>query len=182
MIIRELQRHEIETIWSIDRSEVIDNIYYYEDGELVLRPEHYDMHGWPPDGGPADAPLFYACYDRGGTFYGAFDDGDLVGVAVLEAEFIGRNEDQLQLMFMHVSQGYRGQGVGTTLFEMAAEKARALGARQLYVSATPSENTVHFYLGRGCVLADEVDPDLYEMEPEDIHLTYTIPPLGEGDA
>jgi hypothetical protein len=40
---RELLRPEIEQIWRIDRSEVADNLYYLENGLLVLRSEHYDM-------------------------------------------------------------------------------------------------------------------------------------------
>ena len=54
-------------------------------------------------------------------------------------------------------------------------KARELGAGSLYVSATPSENTVDYYRHLGCVVTREVDPELYALEPEDIHLTYAIP-------
>jgi hypothetical protein len=46
--IRELQREEIEKIWTIDRAEVIENIYYFQNGSLILQPEHYDLQGWPP--------------------------------------------------------------------------------------------------------------------------------------
>jgi N-acetylglutamate synthase-like GNAT family acetyltransferase len=54
--------------------------------------------------------------------------------------------------------------------ERAAARARELGAQRLYVSATESENTVDFYLRRGCRLAEEVDPALFALEPNDIHL------------
>ena len=40
---RELLREEVEQVWNIDRSEVIDNIYHFENGTLVLRPQHYDI-------------------------------------------------------------------------------------------------------------------------------------------
>jgi hypothetical protein len=56
-------------------------------------------------------------------------------------------------------------------------KARELGTKKLYVSAAPSENIVNFYLRQGCVLAEKADPELFELEPEDIHLEYTIPPV-----
>jgi hypothetical protein len=39
----------------------------------------------------------------------------------------------------------------------------------MYISATPSENTVNFYLRRGAVVTSEPDPELFEFEPEDIH-------------
>jgi hypothetical protein len=54
-------------------------------------------------------------------------------------------------------------------------RARELGARQLYVSATPSENTVRFYLRLGCRVTDDVDATLFNLEPEDIHLVFDIP-------
>jgi hypothetical protein len=49
-----------------------------------------------------------------------------------------------------------------------------MNARRLYISATPSENTVNFYLRQGCVLARQIDPELFELEPEDIHLEYDL--------
>jgi N-acetylglutamate synthase-like GNAT family acetyltransferase len=60
--------------------------------------------------------------------------------------------------------------LGTHLFELAKATARERGAKRLYISATPSENTVNFYLRLGCAVAGEPDPELLELEPEDIHL------------
>ena len=78
------------------------------------------------------------------------------------------------MKFLHVSNSFRKQGLGKKLFLLAAEKAYGLGAKKLYVSATPSENTVNFYLRLGCVLATEIDQELFELEPEDIHLEYVL--------
>ena len=176
MIIRELIREEIAGIWSIDRSEIIENIYYLQDGALILKPEHFDMTGWPPGEAEQHTPILCDCFDRGGTFYGACERSTLVGVAVLDSKFIGQRQDQLQLKFLHVSRGYRKQGLGRTLFEKAVERARQLGAKQLYISATPSENTVNFYRNLGCKVTSEIDPELFELEPEDIHFEYTLRP------
>ena len=104
------------------------------------------------------------------TFHGAFDDAKLVGVVVLDCKRIGKRKDQLQLKFLHVSSAYRNRGLGKRLFDLARAVARERGARQLYISATPSENTVNFYLRLGCQVADEPDPELLALEPEDIHL------------
>ena len=175
MKIRELERQEVRDVWSIDRAEVIDKIYYRDGNELVLKPEHYDMKGWPPGEPEHYGPILLDCFDRGGTFYGAFDGEKLIGTAVLESRFIGQGKDQLQLKFLHVSRGHRQAGLGRTLFEKAVERARELGARRLYISSTPSENTVRFYLRRGCRVTEDVDPALFELEPEDIHLELEIP-------
>jgi hypothetical protein len=104
---RELSRDEIPQVWSIDRSEVIDHIYYYENGEMVLKPEHYDMHGWPPGEPEHNMPGMLDCFDRGGWFCGLFDGDKLIGVVILESKFIGREGDQLQLKFLHISSEYR---------------------------------------------------------------------------
>ena len=77
-----------------------------------------------------------------------------------------RLADQLQLAYLYVTRAYRARGVGTQLFEAAVSCARAAGANAVYVSATPTENTVDFYLKRGCVLAAEPDPRLLAAEPE----------------
>lgn len=167
---RELKRDEIVRIWKIDRREVIDNVYYLQDGRLVLKPEHFDVQGWPPGEAEKYTPILLDCFERGGWFYGLFDGSRLVAIAVLESKFIGPREDLLQLKELHVSSSYRDQGLGRRLFELAKDKARAEGAKGLYISATPSEHTINFYMHLGCTLASVVDPNLFDLEPEDIHL------------
>ena len=174
LTFRELTRNEIEEVWNIDRREVIDNIYYFENGTLVLKPKHYDMQGWPPGEADYYTPMLYECFDRGGWFCGAFDDDKLIGIAILDNKFIGRDKDQLQLKFLHISRDYRKLGLGKKLFQMAAEKARELGAKQMYISATPSENTINFYIQLGAVITKEPDPELFALEPEDIHFEYKL--------
>jgi len=171
---RILARDEIRGIWAIDRSEVIDAVYYLEDGVLVLKPEHYDMRGWPPGTADKHTPELEACYDDGGWFFGLFDDHRLTGVAVLGSRFVGRQPRMLQLEFLHVSSQYRHQGLGTQLFNLAAAEARRRGAEWMYISATPSEHTIGFYLQLGCRVTPEPDPELFELEPEDIHLEYDL--------
>lgn len=110
------------------------------------------------------------CFDRGGWCYGVFDDAALIGAAVLESRLIGKRKDQLQLKFLHLSRAYRKNGLGAKMFELASSIARARGVKRLYISATPSENTVNFYVKLDCTLAVPPDPELVELEPEDIHL------------
>jgi predicted N-acetyltransferase YhbS len=174
--IRELARDEINSVWEIDRSEIIENVYYLRDGKLVLEAEHYDLKGWPPGEADLYTPILRDCFDRGGAFYGAFENSKMVGVVALESKLIGKARDQLQLKFLHVSSGYRKKGLGRTLFDKVVGQAREMGASRLYVSATPSENTVNFYLHLGCEITEEIDQELFELEPDDIHLEYRIAP------
>ena len=169
-VIRPLDAAEWDDVWGIDRSERVEHLVRHRDGALVREPHPQDVPGWP-DGEPEHyAPLLRDCRDHGGSAWGAFADERLVGAAVLEARFIGRVHDRLQLKFLHVSRSERGTGLGRALFDIAADHARGAGARGLYVSATPTGNTIDFYLRLGCRVADDVDPDLFALEPEDIHL------------
>ena len=174
IITRELERAELKDIWSIDRSEVIEASFLMENGTLVLKPEHIDVPGWSPAMVKATTPAFESGYDSGDWFCGLFDTGQLIGVAVLGNQLFGDNSDFLQLKFLHVGNRHRGQGLGRQLFAAAAKEARKRGACRLYVSATPTENTVNFYLGLGCRVLNEPDPQLFEEEPEDIHLDFEI--------
>ena len=174
LVERKLRRDEIDQIWSIDRREVIENIYILVDGELTLKPDYYDVRGWPPGEAETYTPLLIDCYDRGGWFHGVFEDGRLAAVAILESKLIGAPRDMLQLKFLHVSRAYRGQGLGRRLFEMAKVEANQREAKRLYISATPSEHTIDFYLRLGCTVTRQPDPELFALEPEDIHLEYAI--------
>jgi predicted N-acetyltransferase YhbS len=174
MNIRLLQRDEIPSIWQIDRSEIIERTYRLHDGELVLKREYFNVQGWPPGEAELYTPILFDCFDRGGTFWAAFETETLVGATVLESKLIGSQQDTLQLKFLHVSRDYRRQGIASALVTLASEKAKTLGAGKLYISATPSENTINYYMGLGCVLASEIDPELFALEPEDIHLELVI--------
>ena len=174
MNIRPLQREEVPFIWQIDRREIVENVYSLKNGKLVLRPDYFDIQGWPPGEAELYTPILLDCYDRGGTFWGAFENDALIGVAILESKLLGAQRDTLQLKFLHVSRDYRRQGIASVLFKLAVQKAKTLGAKKLYISATPSENTVNYYLRLGCVLAKEIDAELFALEPEDIHFEYRI--------
>ena len=75
-----------------------------------------------------------------------------------------------QLAFLHVSAPLRATGIGSRLSEQLEQIARAAGDSDMVVSATPSENTVRFYLGRGFQPMAEPLAELFELEPEDVHM------------
>lgn len=174
MKIRKLTQSEIDEVKNIDRSETITHIYYFKKGGLVLEKEHHEVPGWKPEVIAKHIEYLKDLAVRDGPIYGAFDNSKLVGVMALENKFIGKKKDKLELYFMHVSNNYRRKGVGTELFKIAVQEAQKLGAVKLYISASPSKLTTDFYINLSCKLASELIPELFEREPEDIHLEYEL--------
>lgn len=76
-----------------------------------------------------------------------------------------------QLAFTHVSSPVRATGIGRRLSDELDRIARAAGDSEMVMTATPSENTVRFYLGRGFRPMAEPLAELFELEPEDIHMS-----------
>ncbi|OLF56072.1 GNAT family N-acetyltransferase [Pseudomonas chlororaphis] len=173
---RLLQESDIPQLKLIDRAEVIHEFYRLQDGHLSRYPQHEVVTGWPAGEAEHDALILQQCYRRGGWLYGVFDEERPVAAAVLDCRVIHNAGLALrQLKFLHVGQAYRGRGLGQRLFGLAVEQARRMGGEGLYVSATPSRNTVDFYRGLGCELLQAPDPALYRLEPEDIHLYLRLP-------
>ena len=156
--ISELARHELASIWTIDRSETIEAIYTQQDDRIRRVERHIEVPGWKT-GQPEETALeFDDAFDRGAAFIGAFHVGiesaksgdrdgasaELAGVSVLDSRFFGPGETTLQLLFMHVSAAHRHRGLGRRLFLAAADEARRRGATRLYVSATGSDHALNF--------------------------------------
>ena len=105
---------------------------------------------------------------------GALDGDRLAGVAVLGNRPISDDAEMLQFVLLHVSEKYRRQGVASRLVEKLIEIAKERGAKRLYISSTPSDSAIGFYFSLGSKLGPKVDKELYEWEPEDIHLVLEL--------
>jgi len=174
MKIRILKRREIEKVRDIDRSETVHQLYYLKGGQLTLKDVFYDVKIWNPSQLEAILERLLDIHHRSGILLGAFDGDRLIAVSALESKFIGKEKDQLQMYFLHVDSRYRHRGIGGRLLVRLLANAKKLGAKKLYISATPSKNTIDFYLHMGCRLASELDSNLYRLEPEDIHLELAL--------
>lgn len=177
---RQLREEEFHRIGHIDRTERIRRGYRIENGRLVSRDVVWDCPPWS-EHGPEHSissmiEALQAVHDQGGAVWAALDGERLVGVAAFRPHL---TETMGQLALLHVSHGYRRRGIGSRLCCAVETLARASGAAHLYVSATASESAVAFYRSRGFELAAHPDPDLYRIEPDDIHM---IQPLADGPA
>ncbi len=171
---RSLSVDEVDRFEEIDRTETITHVWYLRDGQMVLEEERWDMKGWPRDDLPGIREHLRACMEGGGASWGAFDVDRLVGIAALDGRRYGERGDVLDLYFLHVSNGYRHQGIGRALLELAKARARELGAKRLFVSGLPSINTIRFYRAVGFDRVQDADPRLLEREPEDIHMDMVL--------
>jgi len=173
--IRRLRSDEIEKIHELDRSEIIRIGYRQEGAELIEFPVCWDDDGWVEgDGEHSFGRMIRGAeelMDLAGTAFGAFDEDRLVGIAIYRPRL---TETTGQLGLLHVSNGYRRRGIASRLFDEVCTLARADGAERLYVSATPSESAVGFYLAKGFTPTSTADPELLELEPDDIHMTLAL--------
>jgi GNAT superfamily N-acetyltransferase len=170
--IRRLSRSELERVAEIDRSEHIEALVVQEGERLVERAGSWDAPAWDCDGNgehsvAAKVRELHGYLDLGGIALGALVDDRMVGIGVVVPQ---RRPGIAQLAFLHVSAPWRGTGVGASLSAQLDELARAAGASEMVVSATPSRNTVSFYLGRGFVPMSDPLEELADLEPDDVHM------------
>jgi GNAT superfamily N-acetyltransferase len=168
---------ELSRLPELDVSEEGTAVYVQHGAqvELVRR-----AHRRPPLSAEAWEPevrLWQSFVREGGAAFGAFDGDRLIGVAVLR---LGLREDTAQLAGLYIDRAWRRRGVATALVDDVAAVAQAAGVAWLYVSAVPSDSAVGFYLSRGFEPTPEPDPELFGLEPEDIHMVRRLAPFPRG--
>jgi GNAT superfamily N-acetyltransferase len=169
---RELDRGELTRVADIDRSEHIDVLYEQHGTALVARRGSWSASAWNRDGHgehsvEARVRELRRHVDHGGVAVGAIAGGRVVGIGVVVPHL---RPGLAQLAFLHVSAPWRGAGIGSRLSAQLDRTARTAGDSEMVVSATPSENTVRFYAGRGFRPTAEPLPELFALEPEDVHM------------
>ncbi|NEZ44983.1 GNAT family N-acetyltransferase [Paenibacillus alvei] len=165
---------QVEKLKEIDRSEHIDLIYEMHDGKMTEIHANHECPNWDIELLQEMEVRYVFELQNGGMAVGAFDGDTLVGFGVLAHQWRGEQRDQLQVDLMYVSRNYRRQGIGSRIMNELAEEARRRGAKHLYVSSTETRSAVSFYKSNGSQLTDEVDPELFQKEPKDIHMLITL--------
>jgi ribosomal protein S18 acetylase RimI-like enzyme len=173
---RPLTPADLDRIGDIDRTERIRTGFLQHGDRLEEIAVDWDAPPWSREGvgehSVAGQRSECERYLRAGaTAFGAFDGDVLVGIGIAKAHV---RPGLAQLAYLHVSDGYRGRGIGRRLSDELERLSRAAGDTAMVVSATPSANTVRFYLGRGFEPMAEPLPELYELEPEDVHLRKSL--------
>ena len=176
MILRSLQSSEIDLIWQqISRRELITQNYIQKQQQLELVDCFFDVQNWDSYHLENDPPKLKQLFAQGSIFVGAFDASEkLVGVSVVSNQVITDYPHAKLLHYFYVDANQQGQGIGSKLMQAAKESAKQLGANQLYISATPSQRTVDFYIKHGAEPLSAPDQQLWQLEPEDIHLLCNV--------
>ncbi len=170
--VKRIARVELARVGEIDRTERIDVIYVQRGTELEGRRGNWSAPAWDPYGHgehsvEAQRHALEHYVDAGGIALGAFWKGRLVGIGVVVPHL---RPGIAQLAFLHVSAAFQATGIGRRLSDELDLIARDAGDTEIVVSATPSENTVRFYRSRGYELMAAALPELYELEPADVHM------------
>ena len=154
----------------IDVSEHGDVVYCWQDGKLKAVPEAWDRPRWTAETWRQEN--WSTVLSRASVrVWGAFDNSQLVGLIVYRPHLTA---DTAQLAALFVSKDHRRQGIAARLTCEVSGQANRDGHARLYVSATPSESAVNFYQRQGFVPTQDTNAELYELEPEDIHMVKAL--------
>jgi ribosomal protein S18 acetylase RimI-like enzyme len=168
--IRRLSGDELRLARGIDVSEDGRSLFRYSNGELTREPGAWHRPAWDARQWE-DKITAWARVLGWDVVIGAFDGATLVGMASLRERLTATTA---QLVSLHVDRASRRQGVATRLLDELLRLARRSGARELYVSANSSAAAIGFYTRHGFAPTARVNQRLYELEPEDIHMTLTL--------
>lgn len=148
-------------------------------GEYKLLPVCY-TETWDISERRKTAQKIISALRRGATSIAAVIDDLIIGFALLSNRFYGKENQYVDLEEFYVSEPFRRNGIGKTLFEKICLKAKNLGAKKLYISAHSAEESIAAYKKYGCVTAQEPDAAHIEKEPFDLQLEYDLSACGNS--
>ena len=178
--IRQMPSEQIGRIGEIDDSDAGEVVYKWVEGRVQPVRESWRRGRADAEKWKRRTKSIRASLAAGGAAFGAFDGDRLVGFAALRYRLgcphamwgLGGPlaDDVALLQALWVGAAHRRQGIATALTRRLIELATDSGARAVYVSGMPSVAAQAFYRSQGFEPAVWVHRELYEREPEDIHL------------
>ncbi|MEJ6529331.1 GNAT family N-acetyltransferase [Exiguobacterium sp. USCH10] len=168
------ERIALDFLTTFERFQETHRIYAVDsNGELYQKDEHY-IDEWDDAKKQQVIEILNYYIDRGGVVVATQKSETLLGFAGLDGHLLGTEGQYLNLGFIHASRPNRGQGIGKVLFERVCQAAIERGAKKLYIGANPAVDTYHFYEAMGCIVAEEIVPEIYKEEPLDLQLEYVL--------
>lgn len=175
VVYRKLKENEIcyELFLPFHRHQEVTKCYRKENGNWVIKDIAFTEE-WKEEEKRYLVNCLLQTIKKKGSVIGAFYDKVLIGFASVENIRFGSERQYIELSSLHVSEEYRGKGIGKKLFEKVCKSAQWLGAKKLYISSYSAIETQAFYKAVGCVEAMEYNQDSVEKEPCDCQLEYKI--------
>ncbi|MCF6139059.1 GNAT family N-acetyltransferase [Pseudalkalibacillus berkeleyi] len=169
----ELEHLHSDMLKGFNRTQVTTNVWYKSKEGYQIK-EDYFVDQWDDAQKEKVIADLKRCLKHNGAVFCAMKGAQLVGFANIEGRRFGSRNQYIELPYIHVSDEYRGYGIGKKLFKKCTDKAKEWGAEKLYIGAHPAIETQHFYQSVGCTYAEEINPEIYEREPLDIQLEYEL--------
>jgi len=167
MKLEKISETQVINLDNFDRSQGVKRVYANENGKLLLKDQIWTMD-WSLEHKRKVAANLKSdeC-----IAYAVWENEKVIGFVSVMKALIG---SRMVLDIIQVDQAFRGQGIGRQLFNLAVAEARNAGAKELYISACCSEETVNFYKVMGAVSTNDPIPEIAEAEPYDIQMAYPI--------
>lgn len=174
IIYRNLIAEECQYINEMNPSQYIGRAWRMVDGKRQLVEINYQDLDWP-NGYEHHYNSLKETILSGGSAIGVFDSNNkLLGFATINRDFFGRKYKYVMLDQLFITLEYRNKGIGKRLFMLCADVARQWNADKIYICAGSAEETIAFYFAIGCKEAVEVNKELYENDPRDYQLEFTL--------
>jgi len=168
-----MQPDEIIRIGEVDRSESISAEFVTKrDGSgfglVAIRTEKSPPQEVPPWGKlgiERRANDWKPAIEHGGFFYGAFEQGSLVGFVILGPK---KKDASGEIVALFVDKDHRRLGIASKLMERAEQEAKARGMDSLFLYSNPTESSVGFYLNTGFEIVGLISKEVVRSLPGDV--------------
>lgn len=164
----------MDALDSFVRYQLSQAYWKWVDGSYCLVSEEDFIDDWNQDALRQRVAILNQIIENQGHVILATLDDKIIGFAALAGKKLGINKNLIELKYCHVSQTYRGQGIGKRLFQHVVLISQTMGAQKLFISSHPSKESQAFYKSLGCQYASEVILEMAENEPYDIQLEYRL--------
>ena len=152
---------------AFERTQKVKRVYVNDSGKLLIKDQIWTMDWSLEHKREVAADLKSDNY----IAYAVWENEKIIGFVSVVKKLVGC---RMVLDIIQVDRPFRGQGIGRQLFTLAVTEAKKAGAKELYISACCSEETVNFYKAVGAVPTNDPIPEIAEAEPYDIQMTFDL--------
>lgn len=171
---RRLTLEECEKIKEINASQYIGKAWREINGTRQLIEINYQDPDWP-NGYEYHYSNLKKTILNNGVAMGAFGSTDnLLGFTTINPDFFGEKFKYVLLDQLFISLESRNKGIGKKLFTLCVDVAKEWNADKVYICAGSAEETIAFYFAIGCKESLEINKALYEADPNDYQLEFSI--------